>query len=80
MESASGFTRSVVVTRAVLKGWSGLSRGRAGETNLAKEGARSGGKRLRCLPMFANASVREAAAEGERVGMGRGGEAKKRNR
>lgn len=73
MESASGFTRSVVVTRAVLKGWSGLSRGRARETNLAKEGARSGGKRLRCLPMFANASMRAAAAEGEGGGMGRGG-------
>lgn len=31
---------------------------------MAKEGVHSGGKRLRCLPMFANASVRAAAAEG----------------
>lgn len=74
MESASGFTRSAVVTGAFLKGWSGLSRGRARETNVAKEGARKGGKRLRCLPMFANASVRVVAAEGEAEGgEGRGG-------
>lgn len=40
---------------------------------MAKEGACSRGKRLRCLPMFASVSVRTAAAEGE----GWGGEAKK---
>lgn len=65
MESASSFTRSAVVTGAFLKGWSRLSGGRGSETNVAMEGVRSGGKRLRCLPMFANASVRVAAAERE---------------
>ena len=41
---------------------------------MAKDKAHSEGKRLRCLPMFANASARAAVAEGEGEGGRKGWE------